>query len=67
MLADIGIAVLLLIGIYCFLRIVGWQTRLRTSKSTRRAEDLYDQFADSPRKQRAYARHHGGESKGQAR
>jgi hypothetical protein len=60
MLADIGIAVLLLIGVYCFLRVVGWRTSIMTRSSIRRAEDLYDQYGDSPRKQRAYARDHGG-------
>jgi hypothetical protein len=49
----------LLIGIYCFLRLIGVQTRVVTRKTNRRAEDLYDGFADSPRKQRRYAKEHG--------
>jgi hypothetical protein len=63
MLADIGIAVLLLIGVYCFLRVLGWRTSIMTRSSTRRAEDLYDQYGDSLRKQRAYAKDHGGDWK----
>jgi hypothetical protein len=63
MLVDIGIAALLLVGVYCFLRLIGWQTAWRTRKTTRRAEDLYDQYADSPRKQRTYAKDHGGQWK----
>ena len=58
--ADIGIAVLLLAGIYCFLRVLGWRTGTMTRRSNRRAEDLYDQFADSARQQRKYAKDHGG-------
>jgi hypothetical protein len=30
-------------------------------KTTRTAESMYDEYADSPRKQRRYAREHGGE------
>jgi hypothetical protein len=61
MLADIGVAVLLLIGVYCFLRMIGWRTGELTRKSDRRAEDLYDRYADSPRKQRTYAKERGGQ------
>jgi hypothetical protein len=59
--ADIGIAAVLLIGVYCFLRLIGWQTKVTMRKSTRRAEDLYGQYAGSPRAQRKYAREHGGQ------
>jgi hypothetical protein len=59
--ADIGIAALLLVGVYCFLSLVGWRTRAMTRRTYRRAEDLYDRFADSPREQRKYAREHGGQ------
>jgi hypothetical protein len=58
---DIGIAALLLIGVYCFLRLIGWQVRAAGRRSNRRAEDLYDQYADSPRAQRKYARKRGGQ------
>lgn len=59
--ADIGIAALLLVGIYCFLELVGFRSRVLTRKSDRRAEDMYDQYADSPRAQRKYAKQRGGE------
>ena len=49
---DIGIVALLLVGVYCFIELVGWRTRMLTSRTTRRAEDMYDQYADSPSKQR---------------
>ncbi len=57
---DIGIVALLLFGVYAFIELVGFRTRMLTRQTTRRAEDMYDQFADSPRKQRRYTREHGG-------
>ena len=57
---DILIAALLLVGVGCFLSLVGFRTRLMTRKTTRTAENLYPNFADSPSKQRRYARQHGG-------
>lgn len=56
---DIGIVALLIVGAYCFAVLTGFQTRLLTRRSDRRAEDMYEQSADSPRKQRRYAREHG--------
>jgi len=58
---DIGIVALLLVGVYCFFELVGWRTRMVTSRTTRRAEDMYGQYADPPRRQRRYARERGGE------
>ena len=58
---NILIAALLLFGVYCFLSIAGFRTRLLTRKSNRTAESMYSSFADSERKQRKYARSHGGE------
>lgn len=58
---DIGIVALLLFGVYAFLQLAGWRTRALTSRTTRTAEDMYDQCGDSPRKQRRYAREHGGD------
>jgi hypothetical protein len=46
---DIVIVLLLVAGVYGFLTIVGFHTRQLTRKTDRRAEDLYDNFADSPR------------------
>lgn len=57
---DIVIPALLILGIYCFLVLVGFRTRMLTRKTTRTAEDMYDNFADSIQKQRKYARDRGG-------
>ena len=48
------------VAIYGFLAMVGVNKRYLTRGHNRRAEDLYDDYADSPRKQRQYAREHGG-------
>jgi len=56
---NIGIVALLLVGVYCFIELVGWRTRLLTSRTERRAEDTYDQYADSPGQQRPYASKRG--------
>lgn len=57
---DILIPALLILGLYCFLVLVGFRTRMLTRKTTRTAESMYDSYADSPSKQRRYARDHGG-------
>jgi hypothetical protein len=44
-----------------FASMVGVRTRFLTRRTDRTAQDMYDQFADSPRRQRRYARRHGGE------
>ena len=49
------------VAIWGFASIVGLRTRTLTRKTDRTAEDLYPDFADSPRKQRRYAREHGGQ------
>ena len=49
---DIGIVALLLVGVYCFIELVGWRTRMLTSRTERRAEDTYAQYAGPPSKQR---------------
>ena len=48
-------------AIYAFASIVGFRTRTLTRPTDRTAQDMYDNYADSPRKQRRYAKHHGGE------
>jgi hypothetical protein len=58
---DIIVVVLLVFGIWGFLTLIGVQTRFFSRKSSRTAESMYDDYADSPRKQRRYAREHGGE------
>lgn len=55
------IAAVLIFGIYCFLVLVGFRTRLLTRKTDRTAESMYTNYADSNRKQRKYARERGGQ------
>jgi hypothetical protein len=50
-----------ILAIWGFASIVGVRTRFLTRRTDRTAEDLYDRFADSPRRQRKYAQRHGGE------
>ncbi|HEX6520219.1 MAG TPA: hypothetical protein VF070_09435 [Streptosporangiaceae bacterium] len=39
-------------GVYSFVSLVGWRTRWLTSKTARRADDMYDQYAAPERKRR---------------
>jgi hypothetical protein len=50
-----------ILAIWGFVSMVGFRTRFLTRRTDRTAQDMYSKFADSPRKQRRYARHHGGE------
>ena len=52
------------VAIYGFASIVGFRTRTLTRHTDHTAENMYENFADSPRKQRRYAREHGGEPNG---
>lgn len=56
------VAAVLLFGIYAFLTLAGFETRVLSRRTTRTAEDMYPNYADSLRKQRRYAEQHGGES-----
>jgi hypothetical protein len=56
------IAAVLVLGVYGFLVLTGFETRNLSRRTTRTAEDMYPSYADSLRKQRLYARQHGGES-----
>jgi prepilin signal peptidase PulO-like enzyme (type II secretory pathway) len=56
----LGAVVLIVVG-YMFAVIVGFNTRRFTRRTDRRAEDLYDSYADSPREQRRLARERDGE------
>jgi hypothetical protein len=47
---NIVAPILLALGVYGFLRIVGVQKGFLTHKTDRRAEDMYDEFADPPGK-----------------
>jgi hypothetical protein len=49
------------VAIWGFISLTGFRTMILTRKSHRTAENLYSNFADSPAKQRRYAREHGGE------
>jgi hypothetical protein len=57
---DIVIPALFIFAIYCFVVFTGFRTRMLTRKTTRTAEDLYDNYADSLAKQQKYAKEHGG-------
>jgi hypothetical protein len=48
---DIIVILLLVFGIWGFLTLIGVQTRFFTRKTTRTAESMYDEYADSPGKQ----------------
>jgi len=48
---DVVIVALFVVGIYSFAVLCGWQTRLLSRRTNRRAEDMYDEYADSPRRQ----------------
>lgn len=52
-----------ILAIWGFVSIVGLDTRFLSRRTDRTAKDMYDEFADSPGKQREYARRHGGESR----
>jgi len=55
------IAAVLVLGVCGFLVLTGFETRNLSRRTTRTAEDMYPSYADSLRKQRRYARQHGGE------
>lgn len=48
-------------AVWGFLSLVGMRTDMLTRRTSRRAEDLYENYADSARRQRRYAREHGGQ------
>jgi hypothetical protein len=52
---DIGIVALFIFAAYAFLQLVGWRTHGLSRRTKRTAEDMYDNYADSPRKQHRYA------------
>ena len=55
------IAAVILFGIYGFLTLTKFETRVLSRRTTRRAADLYPNYADSLRKQRRNAKEDGGE------
>jgi hypothetical protein len=58
---DIIVPAVLILGVSCFVLLVRSSTRRSVRKNTRTAEDLYPLYADSTRKQRKYAKEHGGQ------
>jgi hypothetical protein len=46
----IVVVVVMALAVYGFISLAGFETRWLTSKTSRRAEDMYDRFSDSPRK-----------------
>jgi hypothetical protein len=56
---DIVVPALLLLGIYGFLVLIGFRTRMLTRKTDRTAESMYASYADPARKQRKQARRRG--------
>jgi hypothetical protein len=58
---DVIIVALFAAAVYGFILLVRSQTRHMNRKTTRRAEDMYDDFADPPRQQHRFAHRHGGE------
>ncbi len=56
---DIGIVFVLAVGVYSFAVLTGFQTRMLTRRSNRRAEDIYGQYADPVRNQRKHAGERG--------
>jgi predicted negative regulator of RcsB-dependent stress response len=57
--ADILGAAVVILGIYCFLVLVGFRTWTLTRKTDRTAESMYDNYADPISKQQKYAKEHG--------
>jgi hypothetical protein len=55
---DVVIVAVFVVGIYSFAVLCGWQTRLISRRTNRRAEDMYDNYADSPHERRLAE--HGG-------
>jgi hypothetical protein len=58
-------AVVLILAVYGFVSLVKVQTHRVSDKTDNTAEDVYDRYAESPRQQQRYARHHGGEWRNQ--
>ncbi len=50
-----------IVALWGFASIVGFRTRTLTRRTDRTAQDMYDNYANSPRKQRRHAGEHGGE------
>jgi hypothetical protein len=56
------IVAVLALGIYGFLTMVGFETRMLSRHTDRAAESMYTGYAGLTRRQRRSARQHGGQS-----
>jgi len=59
---DVVAGLVLLLGIYAFVELTGARTRWMTRHTERTAESMYNNYADSKREQRRYAKRHAGTS-----
>jgi hypothetical protein len=48
---DVIVAILLIVGVYGLLVLTGFEKRVLTRKTSRTAESMYDNYADSAGKQ----------------
>lgn len=53
------IAVILLFGIYAFVRLTGFETRILSRRTNQTAESMYSNYADPSHRQRRHARRRG--------
>ena len=58
---DIVVPALMIIGVYCFLSLVGVRARLLTRKTDRTADSMYSNYAELNRKQRKAAMERDGQ------
>ena len=58
---DVLFLMVVAVAIWGFVSLVGFNTRRLTSRTHRTVEGIYPRYADSARKQRRYAREHGGQ------
>lgn len=56
---DIIIVLVLIFGVYGFLTLVGFRGRWFSRRTERTAESMYENYADSTRQQRRYAKQRG--------
>jgi hypothetical protein len=56
---DVLFALAAITAVWGFLSLVGLRTHFITSKTDRRAEDLYPRYADTGPRRRRHARDHG--------
>lgn len=54
-------AIVVIVAVWGFASLIRVQSQYLTHRTDRTAQDLYNDFAESSRQQRKYARRHGGE------